>query len=116
MGLFYTAPEPTRGASFRSRLVVLEKRPLSGVVVAVSGCRCIRHYYAPVLRVGGDFGIARSVRLSVPRRSCLGNRHAGCLQLSHRQPPEMCGLRSRPWTDVDPPQFLDPWTDADLCL
>jgi len=55
-----------------------------------------------------DFGIARSVRLSVPRRSCLG-----CLQLSHRRPPEMCGLRTRPRTDVDPPRFLDPWTDAD---
>jgi len=31
-----------------------------------------------------------SVRLSVPQRSCLGYRHAGCLQLSHRRPPEMC--------------------------
>jgi len=38
---------------------------------------------------------------------CLGYRHAGCLQLSHRQPPEMCGLWTRLWTDVDPPQFLD---------
>jgi len=26
------------------------------------------------------FGIARSVRLSVPWRSCLGYRHAGCRQ------------------------------------
>jgi len=25
----------------------------------------------------------------------------------------MCGLWTRPWTDVDPPRFLDPWTDAD---
>jgi len=25
----------------------------------------------------------------VPRRSCLGYRHAGCLQLNHRRPPEM---------------------------
>ena len=56
----------------------------------------------------GHFGIARSVRLSVPWRSCLGNRHAGCLQLSHRRPPEMCGLRTRPPTDVDPPRFLPP--------
>ena len=54
-----------------------------------------------------NFGIARSVRLSVPWRSCLGYRHAGCLQLSHRRPPEMCGLRTRPRTDVDPPRFLD---------
>jgi len=61
----------------------------------------------------GHFGIARSVRLSVPWRSCLGYKHAGCLQLSHRRPPEMCGLRTRPRTDVDPPRFLDPWTDAD---
>jgi len=40
---------------------------------------------------GGHFGIARSVRLSVPWCSCprhaaaLGYRHAGCLQLSHVQ-------------------------------
>jgi len=26
-------------------------------------------------------------------------RHAGCLQLSHRRPPEMRGLRTRPRTD-----------------
>jgi len=32
-----------------------------------------------------------SVCLSVPWRSCLGYRHAGCLQLSHRRPPEICG-------------------------
>jgi len=37
-------------------------------------------------------------------------KHAGCLQFSHRRPPEMCGLRTRPRTDVDPPRFLDPWT------
>ena len=55
----------------------------------------------------GHFGIARSVRLSVPWRSCLGYRHAGCLQLSHRRPPEMCGLWIRPRTDVDLPRFLD---------
>ena len=40
--------------------------------------------YAPAL--GRHFGIARSVGLSVPWRSCLGYRHAGCLQLSHRRP------------------------------
>ena len=27
--------------------------------------------------------------------ACLGLRHAGCLQVSHRRPPEMCGLRPR---------------------
>ena len=54
----------------------------------------------------GHFGIARPVRLSVPRRSCLGYRRAGCLQLSHRRPPEMCGLRTRPRTDVDPSRFF----------
>jgi len=58
------------------------------------------------LVAGMHFGIVRSVRLSVPRRSCLDYRHAGCLQLSHRRPPEMCGLRTRPRTDVDPPRFL----------
>ena len=41
--------------------------------------------------------------VSVPWCSCLGYRHAGCLQLSHRRSPEMCGLRM----DVDPPRFLD---------
>ena len=60
--------------------------------------------------------LARSVRLSVPWRSCLGYRHAGCLQLSHRRLPEMCGLRTRPRTDVDPPRFMDPWTDADYAI
>ena len=50
-----------------------------------------------------NFGIARSVRLSVLLPSCLGYRNAGCLQLSHHRPPEMCGLRTRPRTDVDPP-------------
>jgi len=34
-----------------------------------------------------NFRIARSVRLSVQQwLSCLGYRHAGCLQLSHRRP------------------------------
>ena len=37
----------------------------------------------------------------------ISYRHAGCLQLSHRRPPEMCGLRTRQRTDVDPPRFLD---------
>ena len=49
-----------------------------------------------------------AVRLSVPSRSCLGCRHAGCLQLSHRRPLQMCGLRTRPRTVVDPPRFLPP--------
>jgi len=56
---------------------------------------------------GGHFGLSRSVRLSVPWRSCLGYRHADCLQLSHRRPPWMCGLRTCPQTDVDPSRFLD---------
>ena len=54
---------------------------------------------------GGHFGTARSIRLSVrpsvPWHSCLGYRHAGCLQLSQRRTPETCGLRTRPRTDVD---------------
>ena len=50
--------------------------------------------------VSGHFGIVRSVRLSVPWRSCLGYRHAGCLQLNHRRPPEMCRLRTSPRTDA----------------
>jgi len=59
----------------------------------------------PALR-RGRFGVL-PVCLSVPWRSCLGYSHAGCLQLSHRLPPEMRGLRTRPRTDVDPPRFLD---------
>jgi len=35
-------------------------------------------------------------------------RHASCLQLSHRRPLDMCGLWTRPRTDVDPPRFLPP--------
>jgi len=63
------------------------------VEVKVSFRRLGLGYYAPAL--GAHFGIARSVRLSVPWRRCLIYRHAGCLQLSHRRPPEMCGLRNR---------------------
>ena len=66
----------------------------------------------PRPRGGGHSGIARSnirhIRLPVPWRSCLGYRHTGCLQLSHRWSPEMCGLRTRPRMDVDPPRFLPP--------
>ena len=68
---------------------------------------CFSLFYASALG-GGHFGIARSVHLSVPWRSCLGYSHAGCLQLSHRRPPDMCGLRIRPPADVDPPRFLLP--------
>ena len=47
-------------------------------------------YYVPRPRgtQADCFGIARSIRLSVPWRSFLGYRHAVCLQLSHRRPPE----------------------------
>ena len=56
-----------------------------------------------------------SIRPSVcPMAQLHRLRNAGCLQLSHRQPPEMCRLRTRPRTDADPPRFLDSWTDADL--
>jgi len=55
----------------------------------------------------GHFGTAWSVRLSVPWCSCLGYRHTGCLQLSHRRPPQMCEVRTRLWMDVDPLRFLD---------
>ena len=40
--------------------------------------------------------VCLSLRLSVPWRSCP--------RLGHRRPPEMCGLRTRPRTDVDPPR------------
>ena len=48
-----------------------------------------------------------AIRPSVSWCSCLGYRHAGCLQLSQRRPPEMCGMRACPRTDVDRPRFLD---------
>ena len=69
-------------------------------------CICSFHR-TPLLcsRPRGQFGITRSVRLSVPWRSCRGYRHAGCLQLS--RPPEVYGLRTHPRADVDPPRFLD---------
>jgi len=74
-------------------------------------------YHAPPYTVGGVkryrdlsvcLSVCLSVRLCVPRCSRLGYRHAGCLQLSHRRPQEMCGLRTHPRTDVDPPRFLPP--------
>jgi len=49
----------------------------------------------------GAFGIVRSVHVSVPWRSCLGYRQAGCLQLSRRRPAEMCILWTHLWTDTD---------------
>ena len=57
--------------------------------------------------LGGHLGVAQSVRLSVPWRSCLSYRHAGCLQLCHHRPPAVRGLRTSPRTDIDPPRFLD---------
>ena len=54
-----------------------------------------------------------AIRPSVPWRSCLGHRHAGCLRLSNRRPPEMCGLRTRPRTDVDPPR-VEPASAGDI--
>ena len=59
-------------------------------------------YLCPAVGSEGlsDTTIRPSVCLSVPRRSCrrraaaVGYRHAGCL----------CGLRTRPRTDVDPPR------------
>ena len=39
--------------------------------------------------------VCLSICLSHGAATCLRYRHAGCLQLSHRRPPEMCGLRTR---------------------
>jgi len=44
-----------------------------------------------------------AIRPSVCPITQMYYRHAGCLQLSHLRPPEMCGLRTRPH-----PRFLDP--------
>jgi len=97
---------PSSLASFTSRLVlpfwyqltqvVMEKRPINGrsVVVFIT---------PPPFGAFWNSAIHLSVRrLSVPWRSCLRYRHAGCLQLSHQR----CRLWTRPRTDVDPPRFL----------
>jgi len=72
---------------------------------AEQGMFVVRTYYVPSV-ASGHFGRVRSVCLSVPWRSWLGYRHAGCLQLSHRRPPEICGQWTCPWMNVDPPRFL----------
>jgi len=41
---------------------------------------CSASFFAPA--VAGHWAIPRSVHLSVPWRSCLGYRHAGCLQFN----------------------------------
>jgi len=43
-----------------------------------------------------------AIRPSVPGRSCLRRAAALALGYSHRRTPEICGLRTRPRTDVDP--------------
>jgi len=48
------------------------------------------------------------VHLSVPWHSCLGYRHAGCLQLSHHRSPEM-------WT-LDPSVDMDHLTWIQHCF
>jgi len=66
--------------------------------------------YAPPRRKGAssDTAIRPSVCPSIGYstlaacRSCLGYRHAGCPAAG--RPPEVCGLRTRPRTDVDPPR------------
>ena len=68
---------------------------------------CYRFLFNARHRQGGisDTAIRPSVRVSVPGRN--GPRRAAALGYSHRRPPEMCGLRTRPRTDVDPPR-VDP--------
>jgi len=85
-----------------------------------SGDAACRYHYCNKLVVtppspgGGAFwnsaigrSVCPSVCLSHGAAACLGYRHAGCMQLSHRRPPGICGLRTRRRTDVDPPRFLD---------
>ena len=64
---------------------------------------CIFFLYPRHRRVLSNTAICLSVFLS-HGAAALGYRHVGCLQLSHRRPSEMCGLRTRPPTDVDPPR------------
>ena len=80
------------------------KRPTEGDVFYVFSW--FLTFYAR--RIGGRAFSDTAIRPPVCLSLCpsLGCRHAGCLQLSHRRPPEMCGLRTRPRTDVDPPRFL----------
>jgi len=55
-------------------------------------------------RIGGGALSDTTIRPSVCPMAQLPYRHAGCLQLSHCRPTEVCGLRTRPRTDVDPPR------------
>jgi len=58
-------------------------------------------YYAPRIMVAlSDPSVCLSLRLSVPWRICFGYRNDGCLQLGYRRSPEMCGLRTRPLTEM----------------
>jgi len=86
--------------------------PGKKAIKRVCVCVPIRRFRGRSLLCPAEGSIKRyrdpSVCLSVPWRSCLGYRHAGCLQLCHRRPPEMCVLRTRPRTDVDPPRYLPP--------
>ena len=57
-----------------------------------------------VLRYAIYFSALPKSSRNVVQTSRLVERNL--LQLAHRWPPEMCGLRTRPRTDVDPPRFL----------
>jgi len=84
-------------------LTVIVTKLFSGYIVLQMNCNSHRQ-----LKLLSWAGIKRYrdlfVYLSVPWHSCLGYRHAGCLQLSHCQPREMCRLP----TDVDLPRLLPP--------
>jgi len=59
-------------------------------------------YYAPCCVFGGGIKRYRDPSVCLSHgAAALGYRHAGCLQLCHRQPPEMCRLRTRLRMDVD---------------
>ena len=62
-------------------------------------------YYAPRRRGGGIMRYRDPSACLSHGAAALGYRHAGCLQPSHRRPPQMCGLRTRPRTDVNPPSI-----------
>ena len=65
------------------------------------------NYYAPAAGGGAFWNCAIRLFVCPVAQLPIGYRHAGCPQLSHRQPPEMWGLRTHPRTGVDPPRFLN---------
>ena len=96
----HTVRPPCRSARLHHRISRLPVTKTSA-----NHRRCYRLYFYAFCR--SEFLSNTAIRPFV----CLSHgaaalccRHAGCLQLSHQQPPDMYGLRNHPRTDIDPPR------------